>query len=184
MILYLIRHGLAAESALQHSTEDDLRRPLTDDGRKKTKRAARGMAALYPAPDIILTSSALRSVQTAEVLSGVWKCRDIRSVSALNPGAEMKDYVSTLNDLAADEGSLDELRIAIVTHQPELGEFLGHLIENNIRRDEDRRFVYQPAACARFELKKASLAVVELSDEGAALEAFFAPGTLRRIAKM
>jgi phosphohistidine phosphatase len=184
MILYLIRHGLAAERGLQGEIDDDLRRPLTSEGRKKTRKAVRGMAALFPAPDIILASAALRSVETAEMLSTAWKCRDSRSLSALNPGATMDDYVSVLNDLVEEEGLLDEMRIAFVTHQPELGEFLGHLIANHIRRDANGRFVYQPAACICFGLKKASLAVIDWKDDAALVEAILQPGTLRRIAKM
>ncbi len=184
MFLYLIRHGPAADRLPQDEADDDLRRPLTEEGRKKTKRAARGMAALLPAPDIIVTSSALRSVQTAGVISAVWRCRDIRCQPALNPGAGMAAYVSVLNEITDDEGSPEEMRLAMVTHQPELGDFLGHLLESNIRLGEDGRFLLQPAAFTPFELKKSSLVVVEVTKEKASLQAFFSPGMLRRIARM
>src|SRR5258706_10362911 len=63
--LILMRH---AEATSADSATDDFQRPLTDHGRKSALRAARAMAVEHGAPQLIICSPALRTLQTAELL--------------------------------------------------------------------------------------------------------------------
>ncbi len=66
MELFLVRHGIAADAAPGGS---DAERPLTDEGRRRTARAAAGLAALGCRPGVILTSPLRRARQTADILA-------------------------------------------------------------------------------------------------------------------
>lgn len=63
--LYLIRHGLAGEFGTY--TNDD-ERPLTEDGKKKTRLVAKRLMDLGLQFDLILTSPLTRARQTADIL--------------------------------------------------------------------------------------------------------------------
>ena len=65
--LYLIRHGVAEERG--DDWPDDSKRPLTPEGEEEFRLAARGLARIVPRADVILSSPALRTWRTAEILS-------------------------------------------------------------------------------------------------------------------
>ncbi|MCU1383859.1 MAG: sixA, partial [Acidobacteria bacterium] len=52
--LYVIRHGLAEERG--DAWPDDAKRPLTEDGMSRLRKAARGLARIGVEMDIVLTS--------------------------------------------------------------------------------------------------------------------------------
>jgi phosphohistidine phosphatase len=64
MRLYLFRHAEASYEA-----ESDFDRELTRRGHKRTRTAARVMARLGVAPDVIASSPRLRARQTAKIIS-------------------------------------------------------------------------------------------------------------------
>jgi phosphohistidine phosphatase len=64
MHLYLFRHAEASYEA-----ESDFDRELTKRGYKRTRTAARVMARLGVAPDVIASSPRLRARQTAKIIS-------------------------------------------------------------------------------------------------------------------
>ena len=66
--LYLIRHGVAEERG--DAWPDDAKRPLTEDGMSRLRKAARGLARLGVAFDVVLTSPLVRARQTAEIVAG------------------------------------------------------------------------------------------------------------------
>jgi phosphohistidine phosphatase len=60
--LLVFRHGIAED----HSADGtDAARVLTDHGVERTRAAARGLARIVDAPDVILSSPKLRALQTA-----------------------------------------------------------------------------------------------------------------------
>lgn len=66
MRVVLFRHGIAHDRADPHCPPDP-DRALTDEGKKKTKKAARGLAVVGCAPTRVLTSPYVRARQTAEI---------------------------------------------------------------------------------------------------------------------
>src|SRR6266436_1539159 len=66
--LYLIRHALAADRG--DAWPDDSKRPLTDEGMSRMRKAARGLARLGVSVEVVLTSPLVRARQTAEIVAG------------------------------------------------------------------------------------------------------------------
>ena len=118
--LYLIRHGIAAERGPEFP--DDTRRPLTAEGIARLKAEARGLDLLGVRVDLILTSPLVRTVQTAEVFARYLAGKPtIVRVDALAPDGTAAAVVGELANHKAG-------RIALVGHEPNIGELAAHLI--------------------------------------------------------
>src|SRR5206468_5370408 len=119
--LYIIRHAVAEERG--EDWPDDAKRPLSDDGASRMRKAARGLDRLGVTLDVIVTSPMVRTKQTAEVVAGAMNPRPpIVAVDSLAPGGT---YQEIMNDL---EKQSRKTRIAIVGHEPGIGEFAARLI--------------------------------------------------------
>ena len=116
MDLYLVRHAAAAPRGPEG--EDHLR-PLTADGRKSFAAAVEGMARLGLKFDRLYHSPLLRAVETAELM------------------LPLVDGESVVTPLLADDPDLSLLReisgerVALVGHEPWMGELTAWLIHND-----------------------------------------------------
>jgi phosphohistidine phosphatase len=121
--LIMIRHAIAAErDEFAQTGEPDEQRPLTDDGRKKMKRVARGLKELVEHIDLIASSPLTRAVQTAEVLAKRFPDAAVTNVGALEP---MQSYESFLEWLQR----LDDVEVvATIGHEPHLGGLTSWLL--------------------------------------------------------
>ena len=91
--LYLIRHAIAEERG--DSWPDDAKRPLTDDGTAKMRKAARGLARIGVRFDVILTSPFVRTRQTAEIVATAFDERPpIVAIESLAPGGSIQSVLS------------------------------------------------------------------------------------------
>jgi phosphohistidine phosphatase len=118
--LYLIRHGVAEERG--DAWPDDAKRPLTDDGIAKLRKAARGLARFGVTFDVILTSPLVRTRQTAETIAAAYDPRPaIVAVESLSPDGT---YQGLLVDL---EKQSRRPHIALVGHEPGIGEMAARL---------------------------------------------------------
>jgi phosphohistidine phosphatase len=119
--LYVIRHGLAEERG--DAYPDDAKRPLTDEGISRMRKAARGLARIGVTLDIVLTSPLVRARQTAEaVAAGLDPRPSIVNVDSLAPDGS---YAAVIADL---EKHSRKTRIALVGHEPTIGELAARLI--------------------------------------------------------
>lgn|SRR5262245_39088526 len=119
--LYLIRHGPAEERG--DAWPDDAKRPLSDTGIPRTRKAARGLAALGVTFDVVLTSPLARARQTAEIVAAAYDPRPpIVAIDGLAPGASI---ASAIGDL---EKHARRTRIALVGHEPGIGELAARLL--------------------------------------------------------
>ncbi|HTK28117.1 MAG TPA: phosphohistidine phosphatase SixA [Vicinamibacterales bacterium] len=119
--LYLIRHAVAAERG--DKWPDDTKRPLTDDGIAKMRKAARGLVRLGVHLDVVLTSPLVRTRQTAEIVAGAFDPRPhIVNAESLAPGGA---HAAILADL---EKHSRRSHIAIVGHEPGIGDLAARLI--------------------------------------------------------
>jgi phosphohistidine phosphatase len=119
--LYLIRHGLAAERGDNYP--DDTKRPLTSDGVQKLRREAKALLALDVTFDVILTSPLVRTRQTAEIIGGAFRNPPpIVNMPSLAPGGS---HNAIIEELAKHQR---RHRIALVGHEPGIGELAGRLI--------------------------------------------------------
>jgi phosphohistidine phosphatase len=124
--LYLIRHGAAEERG--ESWPDDAKRPLTEDGMLRLRRQVRGLARLGVSLDLILTSPLVRARQTAEIVAGgLHPQPHVATLDSLTPEGSYADIVA---DLAKHSR---RSRIALVGHEPGIGELAARLIGSRHR---------------------------------------------------
>ena len=119
--LFLIRHGIAEERG--DAWPDDAKRPLTEEGMERLQKSARGLARLDVWIDVVLTSPLVRARQTADIVASAFDPRaSIITVESLAPEGS---YASLVADL---EKHGRKTRIALVGHEPSIGELAARLI--------------------------------------------------------
>lgn len=89
MQLYIVRHGIAIDRE-DPKCPAEAERYLTEEGVEKTKRVAKGLAALGGTGDLLITSPYVRAVQTAEIFADAldYARQKIRRNEMLLPGSE------------------------------------------------------------------------------------------------
>ena len=162
--LYLVRHAIAADRGSEWP--DDTKRPLTERGISRFKEAVKGLRRLDVTVDEIFTSPLVRAAQTAELLAaGLEGKAPVKVLDALAPGHAPASVMSHLARVAKRR------RIAIVGHEPDLGELAAHLI------GAGRALAFRKGAICRIDLGSLS------SKRAASLVWFFPPAVLRQVKK-
>jgi len=119
--VYLVRHAIAAERGDEYP--DDSKRPLTARGIARFREVAQALAALDVVCDVILTSPAVRTRQTAELLAEALEPRPaVTTMHALAVSGRAQEVVDALAAHATRSS------LALVGHEPLLGEVAGRLI--------------------------------------------------------
>jgi phosphohistidine phosphatase len=161
MDLYLVRHAAAADP---DPTQSDRERPLTVDGEKRFRRAARGLASLVAGVDVLLSSPYRRAWQTAELLSSAGWPAPVRS-EALEAGRAPAEILQALQAYSSSES------VALVGHEPTMHELVSYLLTADTGH-------------AQVEFRKGSVARLEvdgLRPGSARLVWLLAPKILRAI---
>lgn len=117
MELYLIRHGIAQE---RNPKIEDEERELTAEGQQKTWKVAKRLQDLGLNFEVILTSPLVRSRQTAEMLRSCSLSSQIEECSYLSPNGNIQDW---LKELKQKQMLATDTKVAMVGHQPDLGEW-------------------------------------------------------------
>ncbi len=119
MKLLVVRHGIAQP----HDTPDvaDEERRLTPRGKKRFRKAARGLARIVPRPDVLLTSPLARALETAEITAEAWGGIKPTPEPLLASG-KAEALLSTLGPHG------DEAVIALVGHEPHVSSLVAHLV--------------------------------------------------------
>jgi len=166
MRLLFIRHAIAGDrDEWVKSGRPDSERPLTDRGRERMRRAARGLTRMLSQPDLIATSPYLRAAETAAIVSSAFDGPPPVELPALVPGTEFADLVTWLRSQKVTG------TVTLVGHEPHLGGALCYFLTG--RRENF------------FEFKKGGAALVQLADPPtpgvARLLWILEPGQLRNI---
>jgi phosphohistidine phosphatase len=120
--LYLVRHAIAAERGPNYP--DDRERPLTSEGIARFKRVIEGLKDLDVKPELVLTSPLVRATHTAELLAaGIGGKPRLEPLEALAPGGRMAVVLEAIT-----KHSRRAKRIAVVGHEPDLGELAARLL--------------------------------------------------------
>jgi phosphohistidine phosphatase len=128
MKLLLIRHAIAEESEdFARTGKDDRLRPLTDEGRKKMKQAARGLRSLEPEIDLLATSPLTRAAQTGAILDSIYGGLEEVEIEQLSPEATPEEFLRWLRKQKVDT-------VAAVGHEPSLSQILSWLLTGTERR--------------------------------------------------
>ena len=122
MEVLVFRHGPAGDKKdWLASGKDDAQRPLTPEGRDKTRKAADGLAALVDRVDVIASSPLARAAQTADELAPRFKKAKRVTLRELQPEVDPAKA-------AARVLALDAERVAVVGHEPQLSGVIGALL--------------------------------------------------------
>ena len=163
-VIYLMRHGIAAEPSPGMSDAD---RALTAEGVQKTRRVALGLRTVGVKPDCILSSPLRRAEETARLVRDVLAPRlAIEFCPPLAGGFSAEDIVKSLRP---PRGVAELL---LVGHQPDLGELASYLLTGS-------------ATLAPLPFKKAAVAAIALAAipprAAGTLEWFLTPNQLRAV---
>jgi phosphohistidine phosphatase len=160
--LYIVRHAIAAPRG--DEWPDDTERPLTDDGVARFIGVVKGLTQLGVAIDEIFSSPLVRARQTAALLSsGFDPGVPVKNLDALAPGHSPQEVFAQLAKAARRH------RLALVGHEPGLGELAAYLI------GAERALAFRKGGVCRIDAGSLT------SHHAAALIWFAPPRILRRI---
>lgn len=165
MRLYVMRHGIAIDSADPAAPAEDADRALTAEGVERTRAALQGLISFGAVVDRVVTSPHLRCTQTAQLASEVLGVPrfSVESHSGLAPAADFGELIAGLRRLP-DDGVL------LIGHSPDVDKITAALLG-----------LTAPITA----LKKAGLVVLQLrtGQEVAKLAGVFEPKVLRRLGR-
>jgi phosphohistidine phosphatase len=122
MNVLVIRHGIAEDRedfAKRAKGADDGLRPLTKEGRRKMRAAARGLACVVPSVDVLASSGLKRAQQTAAIVGVHYaKAKAVR-LAELSPNKSVRQLLAWLQEQGKDQ------TVAVVGHEPHLGVFVS-----------------------------------------------------------
>ncbi len=144
--LLLLRHGIAEE---RRPDLVDGRRCLTPEGRLRTDAVLQRLLELGLGCDLLLSSPYTRARQTAELARLAGLAPDLELAAGLAPGGEAWSLLQLW--LADSSPRPDWRRLALVGHEPDLGQLAARLIG---------------APAGAITLKKAGVALVALPNDG------------------
>ena len=125
MDLYIIRHGLAHPLGQKNDFTDE-KRTLTSQGRDRMREIAKGLRKLEIRPEMILTSPFARARETAEIVADSLSVdgKMLIPTSNLAPGSTFEDLLAEIKEKHVES-------IALVGHEPALGELAGLIISGD-----------------------------------------------------
>jgi phosphohistidine phosphatase len=135
MLLHLLRHADAGDP--EAWTGPDAVRPLSDKGRKQSKRLGDHLASISFKVDAIITSPRIRAEQTAEIVA-----ERIRAKVTVDDRLAHPFEVETVEAILGDAADPDV--VVLVGHDPDFSETLSTLCG------------------ARLEMKKGAFARIEI----------------------
>ena len=140
MNIYLIRHGEAEQTSEGKPHEE---RALTANGIEIIKSSIDLWKKFIDNFDIVLTSPLKRAKQTANIISSAFKTQfDVTEEICLLNGGLAEDLLSIAR-------SLDLNDIAMVGHQPDIGNHIATMIGSN-----NANFNIPPALIAKIYFKE------------------------------
>ena len=126
MDLYLIRHGIAVERGIYNNDDD---RPLTEKGKQRTRGVANKLVQMKLKFDAIFTSPLIRALETAQILKEAGLSDYIQEDLLLTPDGNLETWLKMLQKSKYNQ---ETSKIALVGHQPNLGQWAEKLIWGKI----------------------------------------------------
>ena len=127
MEVYLIRHGIAGEKG---TYADDEQRPLVKKGRDKTAQVAQRLVTIGLKFDLLLSSPLVRAYQTAEILQQAGLAKTRETFAPLKPDGAIAEWLEWLQQYQLQH---PDAKIALVGHQPDLGNWAEMLLWGDIK---------------------------------------------------
>lgn len=122
MDLLVIRHAIAGDRDEWAKTgRPDHERPLTDEGRARMRENARALVSLAPKLDLLATSPFTRAAETAAIVHEAYAGVEVVDAPVLAHGKSPAEVCAWL-------AKRPESRVAVVGHEPDLGQLVGWLV--------------------------------------------------------
>ena len=122
MRLLVVRHAIAEDKeAFAAAGRDDALRPLTAEGVRKMRRAAKGLREVIESIDVLAASPFTRASETAEIIRREYGIDRVETTHALEPDTELSEVLVWL-------ARYDSGLVASVGHEPQLGSLVTYLI--------------------------------------------------------
>ena len=122
MRLYLLRHG---DASWPNWSKPDDERPLTDEGKKETRKVAKLLDKLGVSLDDILTSPLPRARQTAEIVAERFDLH-VREEESLCCGFDAQDLKQLIRKYRVES-------LMMVGHEPDFTEVISALTGANCK---------------------------------------------------
>lgn len=137
MILHLLRHADAGDPEAWQGP--DAARPLSDKGRKQSKRLGEHLARIEFPAEAFITSPKLRAAETAEIVAAHLKAKVTVDARLAGP-FEIEDLEAILRDAG------DHERAVVVGHDPDFSEVLSGMCASQL--------TMRKGALARIEIER------------------------------
>ncbi len=118
MNLYIVRHAIAEEPG----AKSDSQRPLTEKGREKMRKVARGLHAHGVRLSLILTSPYTRARETAEILADEFRLTGEKMIQSVHLAPDSSP-ARLVEEIRAHYSRTENL--ALVGHEPFLSELVS-----------------------------------------------------------
>jgi phosphohistidine phosphatase len=147
MEVWILRHAKAVDDAPSGRDAD---RELTAEGARRAEAVGRGLAALSPSIEVVLSSPYRRARETAEAAARALGIDGVTESRSLEPSRDPAEAASEL--ASGDWGS-----VLVVGHQPHLGSLVGLLAlgdasqEIPLRKSGVAHVSWKPGAAGRLE---------------------------------
>jgi phosphohistidine phosphatase len=126
MDLFLIRHGIAVDRGIYEHDED---RPLTAKGIQKMTLVAQKLKKMGLIFDAIFTSPLVRALQTAQILQEAGLSDLLEIDMSLAPDGNLQNWLQAWQKSQYNQ---EESKLALVGHQPNLGQWTEELVWGGI----------------------------------------------------
>lgn len=123
--LYIARH---AKSSWDHPGLEDYQRPILEKGKKRTKLVAEYLLKNGQAPELILSSHAIRALETAKLYASAFNYAENKIVVSKNMyHGDMDSMINYFFDLPEEMESL-----MMVGHNPTFTYFANMFLDKSI----------------------------------------------------
>ncbi|HLJ89667.1 MAG TPA: phosphohistidine phosphatase SixA [Candidatus Angelobacter sp.] len=161
MIVYFLRHASAGKKL--HSATKDERRPLDDEGILQTRYVGRMLANLDVQVEHIVSSPLKRALQTASLVANEMAFeRPVVIDEALRPESTFVQIREMLSRFKQSDS------VIVVGHNPNFTEFVSKIISG-------------AEGTAQVEMKKGSVAKIELNGRSGTLQWLVTPRIARSL---
>jgi len=136
--LILVRHSDAESGSF---SSPDIKRRLTPEGKNKANMQARRLLKKNLLPDLIITSTASRALETTEIFSNVLKFNcSVLQMSFLYEDFTTSDFFALLNEIS------DSIKtVVIIGHNPTISVMASRL-------DLDAMVSFNPCSVGIFDI--------------------------------
>jgi phosphohistidine phosphatase len=119
MKIVLIRHARAAPRRL---LQRDRTRALTADGRRRQRKAVKGLKVVLPEITQLVSSPLLRARETMDILAAEYPDATRETLVDLAPGGALRGFMEWSRQQSP------QATVAVVGHEPDIGRLAGWLL--------------------------------------------------------